>query len=191
MPEQGQKMQNTIFIGLLLLAAPALIASAQSSDTPKLHVGTVDITADKAVGSSTVLHLMGHAKITSADYDLYANDIRADSAPGGKTAASGLQKAVAEGGAAPNTQVVAHVRQTLQGIEYEINADRAVYLPDVSRPSGGMLKFTGHVKVITKSGFLAVPSLTTTDTFTILIGAGSDYPQIETGPTHITLTPAQ
>ena len=61
-------------------------------------------------------------------------------------------------------------------------------MPDTSRPSGGTLKFTGHVQVITKSGFLAEPSVSTTDTATILLGAGAEYPQVETGPGHITLT---
>lgn len=173
-----------------LSAAFAGIIHAQS-DTAKLHVGKVDIVFDKATYTPSFLHLMGHAKMTSDDYDLYAADIKAYTLPGSKTGASGLQQAVAEGGATPGSQVVAHIRQPLQSEDFEIDADRAVYLPDPTRPSGGSMKFTGHVKVITKSGFLAEPSVSTFETATVLLGTGSDYPKIETGAGHITLTPAQ
>lgn len=173
-----------------LLAALTGVIHAQS-DTAKLHVGKVDIVFDKATYTPSLLHLMGHAKMTSDDYDLYAADIKAYTLPGSKTGASGLQQAIAEGGATPGSQVIAHIRRPLQSEDFEIDSDRAVYLPDSTRPSGGSMKFTGHVKVITKSGFLAEPSITTTETATVLLGVGSDYPKIGMDVGHITLTPAQ
>lgn len=176
-----------------LLAVLAGVIHAQS-DTAKLHVGEVNIVFDKATYTPSLLHLMGHAKMTSDDYDLYAADIKAYTQPsstGASGVQSGLQQAVAEGGATPGSQVIAHIRQPLQSEDFEIDSDRAVYVPDHTRPSGGSMKFTSHVKVITKSGFLAVPSVSTFETATVLLGAGSDYPKIETGAGHITLTPAQ
>ena len=193
-------MQNTrkfldIVLGLGALLTALLPAALAQTDTAKIHIGTVHLDFDKSSGSPAFTDLTGHVKITSDDYDLYAADIKLYSAPGSKTGASGIQsgiqKAVAEGGATPGSQVIAHIRQPLQSEEFEIDSDRAVYLPDHTRPSGGAMKFTGHVKVITKSGFLAEPSVTTTDAATILLGVGADYPQIETGAGHITLTPAQ
>lgn len=189
-------MQNTwklLLIGTLTAALAGVIHA--QSDTAKIHVGKVNIVFDKATYTPSLLHLMGHAKMTSDDYDLYAADIKARTLPGSKTGASGiqsgLQQAVAEGGATPGSQVIAHIRRPLQSEDFEIDSDRAVYLPDHTRPSGGSMKFTGHVKVITKSGFLAEPSVLTTDTATVLLGVGSDYPAVDTGPGHLTLTPAQ
>ncbi len=184
-------MQKTIWISLLLLAALVPAVHAQTDATTTIHVGKVDMDYDKATLGPSFAHLIGHVKITSEDYDLSAADIKLYSTPGSKSAASGLQRAVAESGSVPGSQVVAHIRRPLQSEEFEIDADRAVDLPGPSRPRGGSMKFTGHVKVITKSGFLAEPSLTTTDTATVLLGAGSDYPSVNTGPGHITLTPAQ
>ena len=170
--------------------AQAQIAQAQS-DAPKTPIGKVDITFDRAAYQPSLLHLIGHAKITSDNYDLYAADIKAYTAPGGTPGASGIEKAVAEGGAAPGTQVVAHIRRPLQSESFEVTSDRAVYTPDSSRPSGGTVKFTGRVKVVTQSGFLAEPSVSTFETATFLLGASPEYPKLETGAGHITLTPAQ
>jgi len=184
-------LQNSLKIilsGTLLTGLMGIIHA--QSDTAKTHIGKVDIVFDEATYNPSLLHLMGHAKMTSDDYDLYAADIKAYILPS-STGASGLQQAVAEGGATPGSQVIAHIRQPLQSEDFEIDSDRAVYVPDFTRPSGGSMKFTGHVKVITKSGFLAEPSLSTFETATVLLGAGSDYPKIETGAGHITLTPAQ
>ena len=180
-------MQKTIWTGILLWAMLLPGAYAQN-DTAAPKIGTVNVDFDKAVLNPALWHLTGHAKITSDNYDLAAADIKVTFASGAKPGVSGLREAVAVGG---DTQVIAHVRQPLQSTSYTVNSDRAVFSPDTSRPSGGTLKFTGHVKIITKSGFLAVPSVSTTDTATILLGAGVNYPQVETGPGHLTLTPAQ
>lgn len=188
-------MQKTFFLALLLgaLLLPGTQAQTGSSQsgTAAPKIGTVNVDFDKAVLNPEQWHLTGHAKITSQDYDLTSADIKVFFTPGAKTGVSGLREAVAVGGAVPGTQVVAHIRQPLQSTSYTVSSDRAVYQPDTSRPSGGILKFTGHVRVITKSGFLAEPSLATTDEAIVLLGVGADYPSVSTGPGHITLTPAQ
>lgn len=185
-------MQRTVVASFLLVFALFWAAlppgTRAQNDTSKLNIGTAKIYADKTISTPTLVHLVGHASVTSENYDFLAADIKAY-LPSGGSGGAGVKEAVAEG--SPGLQVIAHIRQPLQSASYTITSDRAVYQPDVSRPSGGSLKFTGHVKVITKSGFLAEPSVSTTDTATILLGVGADYPQVETGPTHITLTPAQ
>ena len=185
-------MQRTVIAPFLLVSAlfwAALpLGTYAQNDTSKPNVGTAKIYADKTISTPTLVHLVGHASVTSENYDLLAADIKAY-LPSGSRAGAGVKEAVAEG--KPGLQVIAHIRQPLQSASYTINSDRAVYQPDMSRPSGGSLKFTGHVKVITKLGFLAEPSVSTTDTATILLGVGADYPQLVTGPTYITLTPAQ
>lgn len=183
-------MLRTFFFAFLL-GAVLLPGTSAQNDTSKIQIGTVDIHADNTVLTRAFTHLMGHAKITSDNYDFYAADIKVYSVPASKAGPSGVQRAVAEGGAVPGSQVVAHTRQPLQGTAYEIYSDRAVYTPDKSRPSGGVIKFTGHVKVITKSGFLAGPSVSTFEYATVVLGAGPEYPQVETGTAHIILTPAQ
>jgi hypothetical protein len=189
---------GSLLIGSLLTAAlvPALHAQ---SDTAKIHVGTVNVDFDKAMINPSLWHLMGHAKMTSDDYDLYAADIKvyfvpaskAGSKPGSKAGASVLSQAVAEGGATPDSQVIAHIRRPLDSAAFEIYSDKAVYLPDSKRPGGGTITFTAHVKIITKSGFFAEPSVSTFESATVLLGAGKDYPQLETGAGHMTFTPAQ
>ncbi len=179
-----------MLLGLLPFALP-LRTGAQDTEAPKTRVGPVDIKFDRADANPSLVHLIGHARVTSDDYDFYAADIKLIGAPAGKAKSPGLGEAVAEGGAMPGTQVIAHIRRPLDSVAFEIYSDRAVYRRDLSRPSGGVLTFTGQVKVITKSGFLAVPSVTTTDKAEILLGAGPDYPQLQSGPGHISLTPAQ
>ena len=155
-----------------------------------IKVGTVDIVARSAQGQPGLLHLKGQVKMTSENYDLAGEDVQIfSSQPAGGQSA--LKKAVIEGNLAAGQQVIAHIRQPLQGQSYQIFADHAVYLPDASRPGGGQMEFQGHVKVVTNSGFLTEPSVSTTDHATILMGQGNHYPQVLTGPAHIVLTPAQ
>lgn len=190
------RTRKTIFAAFLLavpLSACLLPSGYGQSDAPNLHVGNIQASWTGSLsGTPAFAHMKGQVRVTSDDYDLYADDIKLYSAPGGKSGASGLQQAIAVGGAVPGSQVVAHIRRPLESESSEINADRAVYLPDKSRPSGGKMTFTGHVKVTTKSGFLAEPSVTTFDDgVTFLLGAGPNYPRIDSGPGHMTLTPAQ
>lgn len=164
--------------------------SPEAAKTSSLKVGTVNLDARSAQLQPGLLHLKGQVKMTSEDYDLAGEDVKVFSSlgAGGKET---LKNAVVEGNLKAGQQVVAHIRQPLQGQAYEIFADHAVYTPDASRPGGGRMDFTGHVKVISNSGFLAEPSVSTTDHATILMGQGDDYPQVSTGPAHIVLTPAQ
>ena len=173
----------------LLSAVPAQTAS-NTAKSGGLKVGTVDLVARSAQYQPGLLHLKGQVKMTSEEYDLAGEDVKIYSSQGTGGPPT-LKNAFVEGDLAAGKQVVAHVRRPLQGQAYEIFADHAVYAPDKSRLGGGKMDFTGHVKVIANSGFLAEPSVTVTDHATILLGPGEDYPQIATGPTHIVLTPAQ
>jgi len=181
--------------GTALLALAPLALSAQDAPSPKssLKLGRVEGDVQQSALSPALWHFVGHITITSEDYDLAAHDIKVHFKTGkGKTAgASTLINAVAEGDPGAGVPVVVHVRRPLESQSYEIRADHAVYLPIAAAPETGKMDFTGHVRVITRSGFLAEPSLSTTDRATVLLGAGDDFPQLATGPAHIVLTPAQ
>ena len=135
----------------------------------------------------------GKVRMTSDNYDLSCETLTFlfDKTRGGAAGKTPLNKVDAEGDPAAGVQVVADVRRPLESQAYHVFADHAVYVPDKSRPNGVAMNFTGHVKVITTSGFLAGPSETTTDHATLLLGQGDDYPRLDTGPGHITFTPAQ
>lgn len=187
-------MALTAALGLSGLSA--LPAQNQPENGPAagktggFKIGTVDLVAKSAQYRPGLVHLQGRVSITSEDYDLAGEDVKVYSTQpsSGKPM---LKNAVVEGDLAAGRQVIAHIRQPLQGQAYKIFSDHAVYTPDNARPGGGRMDFTGHVKVIANSGFLAEPSVTVTDHATILMGQGDDYPQIETGPAHIIITPAQ
>ncbi|MGI4791406.1 MAG: hypothetical protein ACRYFS_21470 [Janthinobacterium lividum] len=201
-------MHKTILAGSLVLTTLLTGVYAQSEKTkpagaPQSKIGKVNVDFQKATLNPSLWHLMGNAKITSNDYDLIAADIKISFMPGTKTKPSALSQAVAEGGVAPNSQVLTHIRQLLkstdpalkssakpqQSVSYEIFSDQAVYLPVRTRPGGGKINFTGHVKIITTSSSLTEPSISTFESASVLLGAGEDYPQIDTGAGHITLTP--
>ena len=184
----------TLVLTAALLPAALLPLPAQTDpDKPAARVSVGKVDVDFRYGKLTpgLWHLTGRVKMTTDNYDLAGEDLRLVFA-GGKGGASALVKATADGSAAAGIQVVATIRQPLQGQEYVIHADHAVYLPDSSRPGGGSMTFTGHVNIVTRSGFLAGPSVSTTDQATLLLGSDKTlYPQLETGPAHLTLTPAQ
>ena len=188
------KLSSTFFIFAGLLLASLSSAPAQTDpDKPAARVSLGKVDVDFQYGKLTpgLWHLIGRVKMTTENYDLTGEDLSIVFA-GGKAGASSLAKATANGNPAAGIQVHANIRQPLQGQAYVITADHAVYLPDNSRRGGGSMTFTGHVKIVTKSGFLAEPSVSTTDRATLLLGADTIlYPQLETGPAHITLTPAQ
>ncbi len=190
---------NILGLPLLTVALAAFAAASLTAQTAAvksssgLNVGTVNVDFGK---SFLILghqwHFSAGVKMTSEQYDLTAEDVVAAFAPGpgGKAA---LLKATAEGRPGKNGQVDAHIRQPLEGRAFEVLADHAVFVPDKSRPNGGRMDFTGHVKVISNSGFLAEPSVSTFENgpVTVLMGQGDDYPQLQTGPGHIVITPAQ
>lgn len=175
----------TFFSGLSAQSAPSAANSSQ------LKVGMVTVVARHSEYQPGLLHLWGQVKVTSDNYDFTGEDVKLYSPPSTKGSKANLKRAVIEGDPASNKQVYVYLRQDLEGRSCEIFADHALYTPDTSRPGGGEMDFTGHVKVITHSGFLAEPSETTTDKAVILMGQGEDYPQVSTGPAHIVLTPAQ
>lgn len=187
----------TIFASLFFAAlTPAVLPPLSAQTGPekrasRVSVGRVDIDFQYGKLTPGLWHLIGRVKMTTENYDLTGEDLRIVFA-GDKSGASALAKATADGNPAAGIQVHANIRQPLQGQTYVITADHALYLPDNSRPGGGSMTFTGHVNIVTKSGFLAEPSVSTTDRATLLLGADKVlYPQLETGPAHITLTPAQ
>jgi len=191
-------MQKPTIFAFLFSAAliPAVLSPLTAQADPekpasRVSVGKVDVDFQYGKLTPGLWHLTGRVKMTTENYDLTGEDLRILFA-GGKSGTSALAKATADGNPAAGIQVHANIRQPLQGQAYVITADHAVYLPDNSRPGGGSMTFTGHVKIVTKSGFLAEPSVSTTDRATLLLGADKIlYPQLETGPAHITLTPAQ
>ena len=162
-----------------------------------LHLGKVDFDFQKpAKYTPSGAQFAGHVQMTSENYDLACETLtflfdKAKSKAKTTGLGGNLQKVTAEHDPVTGAQVVADIRRPLEGQSYHILADQAVYVPDPTRPGGVTLNFTGHVKIITSSGFLAEPSVTTTDHATILLGSGANYPQLETGPGHITITPAQ
>jgi len=177
--------RSLILLSLFFALLPTL--PAQSGAAP--HIGQVDVSFQNAAIMPGVWHLTGRVTLTSDQYDLAAEDVKVLFSPGIKGAASSLRQATATG--SPAHQVIAHIRRPLESETFEIYADRAVYLPEPSRPGGGNLTFTGNVKVIVKSGFFAAPSVSTVEYATVLLGPKPDYPKLNTGAGHITLTPAQ
>ena len=193
------KLHQTLNLKTLILTTaifsaslmPLLAQTDPDKTASRVSVGKVDVDFQYGKLTPGLWHLIGRVKMTTENYDLTGEDLRIVFA-GGKAGASALAKATADGNLAAGIQVHANIRQPLQGQAYVITADHAVYLPDNSRRGGGSMTFTGHVKIVTKSGFLAEPSVSTTDCATLLLGTDTVlYPQLETGPAHITLTPAQ
>ncbi len=139
---------------------------------------------------------VGRVRLTSEDYDLSCETLTflSDMPKGQIGRVPLLARVTAEPEA--GMQVTADVRRPDalhpdQGQTFHVVANHAEYVPDRSRASGVRIEFTGHVQVTTNAGFLASPSVTTTDRAVILLGQGEDYPQIKTGPAHITATPVQ
>lgn len=159
--------------------------------------GKVDLTYSTSGDFNTTTgygRAVGRVTMTSEDYDLSCETLTFRS----EKPKAGGRPLLAEVTAEPaaGAQVTADVRRPdvlhpSDGQTFHIVADHAAYVPDRSRLNGVKIDFTGHVKVTTTAGFLSGPSVTTTDRATILLGKGDDYPQVETGPAHVTATPAQ
>lgn len=194
---------DTLALGAALLALAPLALSAQDAPKPGpqagLKLGRVEGDVQSSSLTPALWHFVGHITITSDDYDLAAHDIRVHFKTGkGLTPGQAtLINATAEGYPAGGVPVVVHLRRPLESQSYEIQADHAVYTPSPPPKPGeassetGRMDFAGHVRVVTRSGLLAEPSVSTTDRATVLLGAGTDYPALSTGPAHIVLTPAQ
>jgi lipopolysaccharide export system protein LptA len=191
-----QKLNRLTLLLTAVLATsvpPSLFAQGGAgSVASRTKLGRIEGDVQYSKLTPDLWHFAGRIKITSQEYDLAAGDIKVFFLPG-KAGRSTLDRATADGGPATGGQVDVHIKRPLESQAYEIKSDHAVYTPDDTRPSGGKMVFTGHVIVVTNSGFLAEPSVSTFDTkpVTVLLGQGDDYPQLETGPGHIVLTPAQ
>ena len=201
-------IRNRVYTVVVLTGALSglipLSLSAQRADTQqKADTQKPGKTNTRKIGEVDIvfggLLLMGNrgrfsrgVRMTSAQYDLAAEDVTATQAPPG-SGHSGLAGATAEGSPAKKTQVIAHVKQPLQGEDFQVAADHAVYVPEYARPDGGRIDFTGHVTVVSRSGFLAGPAPADfgNGPVTVLLGQGDDYPQIQTGPGHIVATPTR
>lgn len=188
-------------IGPAPLSAPASLA-AQAGTATSLSVplfGKVDLVYLTRGDFNTTTgygRAVGRVRLTSEDYDLSCETLtflpeKPKDKAGGRPV---LARVTAE--PAAGAQVTADVRRPNalhpdEGQAFHIVADHAAYVPENLRPGGVRVNFTGHVQVTTTAGFLSGPSITTTDQAIILLGKGDDYPQIETGPAHITATPVQ
>lgn len=190
------RVPNTaLLMGVVMICLPASLR-AQSGAGPAAPIfGDVKMTYTKpGVWTPTYALFPGHVRMTSKNYDLSCETLTILSAKGqagGRPVVTSVTAKPAAGG-----QVAADVRRPdalnpLNSQAFHVLADRAVYIPERSRPDGVRVDFTGHVQVITTAGFLDGPSVTKTDRFTLRLGQGDDYPQIETGPAEITATPAQ
>ena len=177
-------------VGLLLLTLPALAAD-QTSIT---KIGQVTIAA-KGGGelSGSALRLVGGVQMTSPDYDLNADHITINLQQAGKKSAGpSIAGATAEGNPAKGTQVTGRFAQVDLARTYNVRGDHAVYTPDTSRPSGGRIDFTGHVKLtLVAPEALDGPFLMDSDHFTVLLGVKPEYPKVDFGPSTATFTPLQ
>lgn len=173
-------------------AVSPLDAQKAAPPASSLKIGAVNIGFGGFSLKGSQGRFSSGVRLTSAQYDLAAEDVQAVFASR-QSGHSGLTGATAEGSRAKKTQVIAHVKQPLQGDAFEIHADHAIYVPEYGRPDGGRIDFTGHVTVLSTSGFLAGPAPGDfgNGPVTILLGQGDDYPQLQTGPGNIVVTPAQ
>jgi len=177
------------FAALTPASLPAQSGARTSATLPVF--GNVHLQYTKGGSyTPTRAQVSGQVRLTSENYDLSCETLTIVSdKPKGKSERPVLSRATAK--PLPGAQIVADVRRPLEGETFHVLADQAVYLPEPSRPGGVRIDFTGHVKVVTNSGFLAEPSVAITDHATILLGQGDDYPELKTGAGNITMTPAQ
>ncbi len=185
-----------VITGGVIICAPVSLPAQTGDDTPAAPIfGDVKMTYTKpGVFTPTYIQVAGHVRMTSKNYDLSCETLTSLSVrgkAGGRPILASVTAMPAAG-----AQITADVRRpdalnALNSQTFHVLADKAVYVPERSRPDGVRVDFTGHVQVVTTAGFLAGPSVTTTNRAVILLGRGDDYPQIETGPAHITATPIE
>lgn len=182
-----------VLVSLLVVLAPLTVSAQKAGGAPSsLKIGAVDVTFGGFSLKGTQGRFSAGVKMTSAQYDLTAEDVQA-ALTSPQSGHSGLARATAEGSRVKKTQVIAHIKRPLQSEEFRIAADHAIYVPDYSRRDGGRIDFTGHVTVLSTSGFLAGPAPADfgNGPVTVQLGQGEDYPQLQAGPGHIVVTPAQ
>ncbi len=175
---------------LLLPMAHAQDTAPPAAPVSTTRVGPVNLTYNKgAAFAGNQVRVMGDVHINSTTFAAQAETITVDLLRGSKKGAvGGIGRAAMEplGG----RQVSGQFDDIAQGRNYKFQADHAVYVPDQTRPGGGRIDLTGHVRVAVNAPIaLDGPLVTVTDHAIVLLGQGTAYPQVETGAGHLTFTP--
>ena len=189
-----RKQKHIILLAASLLALP-LAGHAQEAAPPgapasTTRVGPVDLTYHKgAAFAGNQVRVMGDVHINSQTFAAQAETITVDLLRGSKSGAvGGIGRAAMEPLA--GHQVSGRFQDIAQGRNYQFQADHAVYVPDNARPGGGRIDLTGHVHVAVNAPIaLDGPLVTVTDHAVVLLGQGTQYPQVQTGAGHLTFTP--
>ncbi len=184
----------TTLIAGTMLAFP-FMAHAQDAAPPgapasTTRVGPVDLTYHKgAAFAGNQVRVSGDVRINSQTFAAQAETITLDLLRGSKSGAvGGIGRAAMEPLA--NHQVSGRFQDIAQGRNYQFQADHAVYVPDNARPGGGRIDLTGHVRLAVNAPIaLDGPLVTVTDHAVVLLGQGTQYPQVQTGAGHLTFTP--
>jgi len=177
--------------GLLVALALAVHAQGAAGGGKPPPSGPVTIDYHRGLTyAGNVLRLTGDVSITSAAYELHAEDLRIQLAGGGEKTqgASSIVAATAEG--TPDKPVTGRFQQADEGRVIRMSADHAVYRREAGRPDGGRIDFTGHVTMtLLDQAALAGPAVTHSEHMVVLLGQGADYPRVESGPGQATFTP--
>ena len=177
-------------IAALALAAVAPGWSAQDS-AGQSQTGPVHMTFD---GGSYVGNTVRFANMAmhSKDYDIQAATAVADLTPNPGGGSDTVTKIVALGDPAKKTQVTGRFSSAEQARTYFVRGDKAVFVPEPSRPGGGRVDFTGHVAVTLQAPqALDGPAETHLEHATVLVGPKPDYPQVTFGAGQLDFTPLQ
>ena len=183
------------FCSLVLAALPALPAGQAAPAPSSVPQGPITVHWRKGFDyAGSKLRLVGDVVVTGTTYDLNAQTVTLTFPPSGpgNSGTSSVTEAVAVGDPATGTQVTGRFVQAAQNQTVHLQADKAIYHPDASRPEGGRIDFTGHVRLTFESPtHLAEPAPMDVEQpgLTVLLGMGPDYPQIDGSGGTLTLTP--
>jgi len=189
-----RKQKHIILLAASLLALPlaghAQEAAPTGAPTSATRIGPVDLTYHKgAAFAGNQVRVSGDVRINSQTFAAQAETITVDLLRGSKSGAvGGIGRAAMEPLA--GHQVSGRFQDIAQGRNYQFQADHAVYVPDNARPGGGRIDLTGHVRLAVNAPIaLDGPLVTVTDHAVVLLGQGTQYPQVQTGAGHLTFTP--
>lgn len=180
-----------------LLAGLALAAPAQTASDYQVHItfGPTHIDCNRLEGDPRVLHLYRGVRVASPDFGMSAPDVHVYYDATKKNAGSSFDVEKATANSLGGARVTGHFEQgnsaskTGAKTPIEVEADKAVYRPDASRPNGGRVDFTGNVILTYVLAAPQPPVVARTEQVAILLGRAPDYPQIEGGPGEVTGTP--
>ncbi len=187
------KVSIMFLIGTVLAFAASIQAqeaAPTAAPASATHLGPVDLTYHKgAAFAGNQVRVMGDVHINSQTFAAQAETITLDLLRGSKSGAvGGIGRAAMEPLA--GHQVSGRFQDIAQGRNYQFQADHAVYVPDNARPGGGRIDLTGHVRLAVNAPIaLDGPLVTVTDHAVVLLGQGTQYPQVQTGAGHLTFTP--